>query len=114
MKVIDVYQQYFAARCVYNGVPRRAASVMLTASGEAGNIRYSVSVTFFPHTTEDDFAVSYDACAEREIYSAPGRRSKKREKILLEESLRPAADALAASMDGEIFWDRPLREPRLG
>ncbi len=113
MKVIDVYQQYFAARCVYHGVPRRAVSVKLTAESDAGTVRYSVSVSFFPHADEDDFAVSYDACAERELYAAPGRRSKKREAGMLED-LRGHADAAAADLDGEIFWDQPLRDARYG
>ncbi len=114
MKVIDVYQQFFAARCVYHGVERRAASVTLTATSDEGTIRYEVGVTFFPHTEEDDFAVSYDAYAAQELYSAPGRRSRKREAALMEEALRGAAEAAAASLDGEIFWDRPLREARFG
>ena len=113
MKVIDVYQQYFAARCVFNGVKRRAASVTLTATSDAGTIRYVVGVSFFPHTSQDDFAVSYDACAEVEIYAAPGRRAKKREGAML-ETLREHADAVAATLDGEIFWDKPLREARFG
>ena len=113
MKVIDVYQQFFAARCIFSGVERRAVTVTLTATSDAGTVRYEACVSFFPHREEDDFAVSYDAFASQELYAGPGRRSKKREKILLEESLRPAADALAASMDGEVFWDRPLREARL-
>ena len=113
MKVIDVYQQYFAAKCVYDGVPRRAASVTLTATSDAGTIANTVGVSFFPHTAEDDFAVSYDACAETEIYAAPGRRAKKREQAMLEE-LRGHADALARTLDGEIFWDEPLRDARLG
>ncbi len=113
MKVIDVYQQYFAAACVYNDVARRAASVTLTATSDAGTIRYTVGVSFFPHAAEDDFAVSYDACAEREIDSAPGRRSRKREAGMLED-LRGHADAAAADLDGEIFWDQPLRDARYG
>ena len=113
MKVIDVYQQYFAARCVFHGVERRAVSVMLTATSDAGSIRYEVSVSFFPHTAEDDFAVSYDACAAREIYAAPGRRARKREQAML-ENLREQADAAAATLEGEIFWDEPLREARYG
>ena len=36
MKVIDVYQQYFAARCVYNGVKRRAAVEGLERKVEGG------------------------------------------------------------------------------
>ena len=113
MKVIDVYQQYFAAKCVCNGVRRRAASVTLTATSDSGTISYAVGVSFFPHTAEDDFAVSYDACASREIYAAPGRRAKKREQAMLEE-LRAHADAAAAELDGEIFWDKPLRDARCG
>ena len=114
MKVVDVYGQYFAARCVFSGVERRAVSVALTATSEAGTIRYEASVSFFPHADPEDFAVSYDACKQRELYAAPGRRSKKRENALLETSLRPAADALAAEMDAEIFWDKPLTQPRRG
>ena len=113
MKVIDVYQQYFAARCVFSGVERRAATVTLTAASDAGSIRYEAGVSFFPHTAEDDFAVSYDACASRELYAAPGRRSKKREQVLMKE-LQETADALAASLDAEIFWDRPLCDARYG
>ena len=114
MKVIDVYQQYFAARCVFSGVERRAASVTLTATSDEGTIRYEVAVSFFPHSEEDDFAVSYDAAAAREIYAAPGRRSKTREAAMMEETLRASADAAAAELDGEIFWDRPLRDARYG
>ena len=114
MKVIDVYAQYFAGACVYNGVERRGASVKLTATSDAGEVSYVVSVSFFPHADPEDFAVSYDACKHRELYAAPGRRSKKRENALLETSLRPAADALAAEMDAEIFWDKPLTQPRRG
>ena len=113
MKVIDVYQQYFAARCVYNSVERRAASVTLTSESDAGTIRYTIGVSFFPHTSEDDFAVSYDAFASQEVYAAPGRRSKKREQALLEE-LRANADAAASELDGEIFWDQPLLDARYG
>ena len=113
MKVIDVYQQYFAAECVFNGVPRRAASVWLTAESNCGEIRYEVGVSFFPHTEEDDFAVSYDACALREIYHAKGRRAKKREEEFLEE-LPAAADEAAKTLGGTIDWQHPLREARRG
>ncbi len=113
MKVIDVYQQYFAASCVYNGVKRRAATVALTATSDAGTIRYEAAVSFFPHTEADDFAVSYDACASKELYAAPGRRAKKREAAML-EGFRAEADELAASLGGEIDWDRPLRDARYG
>ena len=113
MKVVDVYQRYYAARCVFNGVERRAVSVTLTAESDAGAVRYTVGISFFPHAEEDDYAVSYDACASAEVYAAPGRRSKKREAALL-ETLHDHADGLAASMDGEILWDEPLREARYG
>ena len=113
MKVIDVYRQYFAARCVFNGVERRAAVVTLTAVSDAGTIRYVAGISFFPHTDEEDYAVSYDAAAETELYCAPGRRAKKREQALL-ETLRGRVDALAASMDGEVFWDEPLRDAQYG
>lgn len=32
MKVINVYDQYFPGQCVYNGVERRGAQVMLIAT----------------------------------------------------------------------------------
>ena len=113
MKVIDVYDQYFKARCVFQEVERRAAAVKLTATSDAGRITYEVSVNFFPHREEDDFAVSYDAYAAEIVFDAPGRRSKKREAVLM-DSFREHADALAASLEGEIFWEEPLREARLG
>ncbi len=113
MKVVDVYQQFFAARCVFQNVERRAVTVTLTATSDAGTIRYEVGVSFFPHVSEEDYAVSYDAYASAEIYAAPGRRSKKREAALL-DALRGHADRLAESLDGEIYWDRPLRDARYG
>lgn len=109
--VTDVYEQYFKAECVFNGVPRRAASVKLTADSEAGMIRYLVCVSFFPHTDDEDFAISYDAYAEKELFCAKGRRSKKREKAFLEE-LREIIDGLAAEMGGRVLWDEPLRDAR--
>ena len=113
MKVIDVYSRYFAAECVYNGVERRGALVRLTATSDAGRIRYDFGLSFFPHREEDDFAVSYDACAEETVFDAPGRRSKKREEALLPQ-LRERVDALAASLGGTVDWDKPLGEARNG
>lgn len=106
---INVYEQYFAAEGVFNGVERRGALVMLISDSEAGTICYKAAVTFFPHRDDEDFAVSYDAYFEKELYHAPGRRSKKRETALLER-LREEIDSLAAG----VLWDRPLREPRRG
>ena len=113
MKVIDVYAQYFAGECVYNEVPRHGVAVKLTATSDAGEVFYEVSVSFFPHNDPEDFAVSYDAYASREIYRARGRRSKKREAEFL-ETFRTQADALAAELDGTIDWDKPLIEARWG
>ena len=111
--VIDVYERYYEAECMYNEVPRRAAIVKLTSDSEAGNIRYTVSVNFFPFRDPEDFAVSYDAYSEEEIYNAKGRRAKKREKKFMDE-LPARIDALAEGMGGKVFWDKPLREARLG
>ena len=98
MKVINVYDQYFPGQCVYNGVERRGAQVMLIATSEEGTIRYEAAVNFFPHRDEEDYGVSGDA------YLA---------KALLED-LRREADALAAQLGGSIDWAHPLRDARYG
>ncbi|MBR5716576.1 MAG: hypothetical protein IKX59_08310 [Bacteroidales bacterium] len=113
MPTINVYQQYFEADCTHNGVKRHAASVLLISNSECGNISYEVAVSFFPHNDADDFAVSYDAYFSRTVYEAPGRRSKKREKELL-DNLRLIADELATEAQGVIFWDRPLTDEQRG
>ena len=113
MAVVNVFEQYFAADCIANEVPRHAALVMLIAASEQGTITYEAAVNFFPHNDEEDFAVSYDAYYGKILYSAPGRRSKKREAALLEE-LQPVIDGLAAEAGGAVFWEEPLREARLG
>ena len=113
MKVINVYEQYFAADCTFQGTERRGVLVMLIATSGEGSIRYEAAVTFFPHRDEEDYAVSYDAYASEELYAAKGRRSKKREEGLL-SALRPHWDALAASLGGSIRWEAPLREARRG
>ena len=110
---VDVYNQFFAAKAVSSGVERRAALVALTADSCEGVITYEILVTLFPHRDEEDYAVSYDACATRKIFSAKGRRSKKREKAFL-EALRPQADKLAGELGGEIFWEQPLRDANYG
>jgi hypothetical protein len=113
MATVNVYLQYFAAECTFNGVERRAASVMLIATSEEGRIKYEVAVSFFPHVSEDDFAVSYDAYFSKVVFEAPGRRSKKREQGLM-ESLQTEANSLAEEANGKIFWDKPLIEARRG
>lgn len=112
MATINVYQQYFAAECTYNGVDRHAAAVTLIATSEDGQIRYEVAVSFFPHVSDDDFAISYDAYFSKLLYEAKGRRSKKREQQLM-EILHDESDSLATEANGVIFWDRPLIEARL-
>ncbi|MBO4484664.1 MAG: hypothetical protein J5738_04670 [Lachnospiraceae bacterium] len=113
MATVNVYEQYFEASCEYNGVPRKAALVMLTADSCDGNIRYSEGVTFFPHRDEEDFAVSYDAFFEKTLFEGKGRRSKKREQAFLAD-FRTAVDELAAEQNAEVFWDRPLGGERRG
>ena len=113
MKVIDVYEQYFKADCMFNTVQRNGAVVKLTATSDAGQIKYSVSVSFFPHEDAEDFRISYDAYEETTIYEAKGRRSKKREKEYL-PNIREYADECAAKLGGTIDWDSPLIEARMG
>lgn len=86
---------------------------MLIATSEEGNIKYETAVSFFPHTSEEDFAVSYDAYFSKLLFEAKGRRSKKREQQLL-EMIQEEADSLADEAKGKIFWDKPLIEARRG
>ena len=113
MKVVDVYKQYFAADCMFNTVQRNGVSVILTATSDCGMIKYELCVSFFPHRDAEDFAVSYDAYAAKELYYAKGRRSKRRETVFLEQ-LRKHADAVAAELGGTIFWEKPLNDAQLG
>ena len=113
MKSIDLFEQYFAGHCTYSGVARRGALVKLTAESDAGQLRYTVLVSFFPHCDSEDFAVSYDAMREERLFEGQGRRSKKRDAAMLSE-LRPAAERLAEQLGGVIEWDHPLREARRG
>lgn len=113
MATINVYLQYFAAECTFNGVERHAASVMLIATSEEGQIKYEVAVSFFPHVSEDDFAISYDAYFSKVLFEASGRRSKKREQQFM-EMLQTEADSLADEANGKIFWNQPLIEARRG
>ena len=110
---INVYSQYFAAQGCFSGVERRGAHVLLISDSEAGNIKYTAAVSFFPHRDDEDFAVSYDAYFSKELYSAAGRRSRKREAALMEQ-LRGVIDALAADNGATVHWGHPLNEARLG
>lgn len=109
--VINVYSQYFGAEGTFSGVERHGALVMLISDSEAGTITYRAAVSFFPHNDPEDFAVSYDAYFEKELYHAPGRRSRKREAALL-ESLREVIDSLSADHGASVDWSRPLGEAR--
>lgn len=113
MKVIDVYQQYFQADCVYNNQPRKGASVCLTYTYEEGIATYKVGITFFPYRDPEDMVISYDAFSSKVVYQAPGRRSKKREAQLLAD-FSCYADKLAERMGGKIFWDKPITDARYG
>ena len=110
---LNVYEQYFAAEMVANGVPRHAALVMLIADSDAGNIRYEAAATFFPHNDEEDFALSYDADFSRVLYENKGRRSKKREQQLINE-FQNHIDEMVKEAGGEVFWNQPLREAKWG
>lgn len=114
MKSIDVFACYYAAQATVNGRDRHGASVKLTATSDAGVITYEYSVSFFPHDDPEDFAISYDACESEVLFQGKGRRSKKRDaQYLKTETLREHVDALAEKLDGTVFWEQPLIEPRL-
>lgn len=110
---IDIYKQYFSAECTFNDVDRRGAAVWLTADSAGGMIRYEVGVTFFPHRDAEDFAISYDACGQKELISTKGRRSKKRDEQCL-ALVHEAANEIAASLNGVIYWEKPLRDAQYG
>lgn len=110
---INVYERYYAAETEFNGVPRHGALVMLVADSEAGNIKYEAVVTFFPHNDEEDYAVSYDAYFSKVLYEAKGRRSKKREQMLM-ETFEQEIDQLAETIGGKVLWEQPLQEARVG
>ena len=110
---INVYERYYAAEAEFNSIARHAALVMLIADSDAGNIKYEVAVTFFPHNDEEDYAVSYDAYISKVLYEAKGRRSKKREEALL-QSLTTEIDQLAETVGGKVLWNQPLQEERRG
>lgn len=113
MATINVYEQYFGASVCFYGVERRGVRVALIAESGGGEIRYVLAISFFPHRTDDDFAIAYDAYFEKTLYQAKGRRSKKREAAFLEQ-LRSEADILAAEQSASIDWMLPLIEPRYG
>ncbi len=113
MATINVFECYYAGRCEYNGVERRAAQVRLVSDSECGQIKYEVTVSFFPHETEEDYRISYDAMGSRTLYEGKGRRSKKREAEYT-ETIESTAQEIAREMGGEIDFGKPLIEARRG
>ena len=111
--VTNVFERYYKAKAIFSGIKRNGALVMLISDSEAGFITYKAAVTFFAHKDAEDFSVSYDAYFEKELYRAPGRRSRKREAALL-ATLHEEMDALAAQHDAAVLWDKPLSDPRMG
>jgi hypothetical protein len=113
MANIDVYKQYFEADCFFNNVERKGVVVWLNAESDCGTIRYEVGVSFFPHRDAEDFAVSYDACVQKELVNTKGRRSKKRDAEYLAQ-VQTVATTLAESLNATIFWDKPLNQAQYG
>lgn len=113
MKTIDIYKQYFEGECEIAGVIRHGVSVVVTSESENGNIRYTLSVNFFPHVDEEDYGITYDAINTAIICEGKGRRSKKREEEFLKQ-IQEKADMLAKEMNGSIMWENPLSEATLG
>ena len=111
--VINVFEQYYKAKAEFSGVKRNGALVMLISDSEAGCITYKAAVTFFPHRDAEDYAVSYDAYFEKELYSGKGRRSRKKEASYLEK-LQETIDELSKEHNAKVLWDEPLREARRG
>ncbi|MBR5739983.1 MAG: hypothetical protein IKX81_01675 [Firmicutes bacterium] len=111
--VINVYERYYKADGSFSGVQRNGALVMLVSDSEAGNITYKAAVTFFPHRDEEDFAVSYDAYFEKELYSGKGRRSKKKEEAYLED-FQNTIDEIVAEQNARVIWNEPLMDERRG
>lgn len=105
MEVVDIYRQYFPAICNYNGIQRNAVLVTLTSTSDSGMIGYEVTVTFFPHKDAEDFCITYDAYASKQIYYAKGRRSKKREAMML-EVISQHANELAEQFQATIDWNK--------
>ena len=108
-----VYEQYFEGSHPGNGTPRHAARTALLVITGAGMVKYEAALSFFPHENAEDFRISYDIYADRVLFEAKGRRSKKREAALLED-LRPVLDELAQELGAEVYWDKPLIAARFG
>lgn len=111
--VVNVYERYYKADAVFSDVQRNGVLVMLISDSEAGFITYKAAVTFFPHRDEEDYAVSYDAYFEKELFTGKGRRSKKKEAAYLEQ-FKDTIDGIAEEHNALVLWDEPLTEERRG
>ena len=113
---IDVYSQYFNAHADVCGIERRAAIVKLTCLKDIeGLLAYQISASFFPFRDPEDFVVSGDAEISEIVFEAKKRRVKKKEEELL-TTIQQDIDKLIPQLDpkAEIYWDKPLREARIG
>lgn len=111
--VTNVYERYYKAKAVFSDVPRSGALVMLICDSEAGFVTYKAAVSFFPHRDAEDFAVSYDAYFETELFSGKGRRSKKKEETYLNQ-LQKSIDSIAEEQNASVLWEEPLTAERRG
>ena len=113
MVSVNVYERYYRAECLYNGVMRYGAKVILLYEAEEGAYSYTAQLIFFPHRDPEDYAVSYDALFTETLLEGKGRRSKKKEAELLAH-LQECCDRLAAQAGGTVFWSEPLTDERRG
>ncbi len=111
MIVLNVYEQYFFADAVVNGIPRHAVIAALQAESCDGKITYRIFLNFFPYNSPDDFVETFDARVEKTVYEAKGRRSRKREEKFL-AAFREEADKLAGEIGATVFWERPIGKER--
>lgn len=113
---LDVYSQYFNAHCVYNGSERKAAIVKLTLMKDIeGNQEYQISASFFPFNDPEDFLVANDVIVSKTVLDGIKRRNKKKEEEIM-KTFRDDIDRILPELkaDAVIYWDKPLREARLG
>ena len=112
---IDVYSQYFNAHCIYEGKQRNAALVKLTVLKDIeGILSYEVNISFMPYEDEEDFRVPTDAYYSKVIASGSKRRNKNNEKKYI-DNIKEEIDSLIKDVDeAVVYWDRPLRQARLG
>jgi len=113
MVSVNVYECYYRAECLYNGIMRHGAKAVLLYESEEGSYSYTAQLIFFPHNDPEDYGVTYDAFFTETLLEGKGRRSKKKEAELLEH-LQECCDKLAAQAGGTVFWEEPLTPERRG